>query len=108
MKNRGIVLGDVSGKGVSAALYMARLMNDIRHVSLIDPDPVVNLQDEQIGDEQIGVERIQSILLEFKGTPEGTLKKICETIHHFTGGSSQFDNMTFLMFKVANDSNNTQ
>lgn len=103
MKNSGIVLGDVSGKGVSAALYMARLMSDIRHVSLIDPDPVVNLQDEQFG-----VERIQSILLEFEGTPEGTLKKICETIHHFTGGSSQFDDMTFLMFKVANNSNNTQ
>ena len=39
MKNRGIVLGDVSGKGVSVALYMASLMSDIRHVSLIVPDP---------------------------------------------------------------------
>jgi serine phosphatase RsbU (regulator of sigma subunit)/HAMP domain-containing protein len=35
----GMVLGDVSGKGVSAALYMARLMSDFRYASMIDPDP---------------------------------------------------------------------
>ena len=187
----GIVLGDVSGKGVSAALYMARLMSDIRYVSLIDPDPVrvisqinnilvkrsrkgmfatacyllldikkrkikicnaghhpimirreheimevgkaggiplgivensryieeefsllpgdlvfmysdgvvepVNLQNEQFG-----IERIKSILLDSEATPTKTLKKICNTIHQFTNGSSQFDDMTFLMFKVAN------
>lgn len=34
-----IVLGDVSGKGVHAALQMARLMSDFRHLSRIDPDP---------------------------------------------------------------------
>jgi len=35
----GMVLGDVSGKGVSAALYMAKLMSDFRYVSLINSDP---------------------------------------------------------------------
>lgn len=35
----GIVLGDVSGKGVSAALQMARLMSDFRYVSQADPEP---------------------------------------------------------------------
>ncbi|GEM_PF-247589 len=35
----GMVLGDVSGKGVSAALYMARLMSDFRYASMIEPDP---------------------------------------------------------------------
>ncbi len=35
----GMVLGDVSGKGVSAALYMARLMSDFRYASMIDSDP---------------------------------------------------------------------
>ncbi|MBT6595575.1 MAG: SpoIIE family protein phosphatase, partial [Nitrospina sp.] len=35
----GIVLGDVSGKGVSAALYMARLMSDFRYVAMQDPQP---------------------------------------------------------------------
>ena len=35
----GIVLGDVSGKGVSAALYMARLMSDFRYVAMLDPQP---------------------------------------------------------------------
>lgn len=35
----GIVLGDVSGKGVPAALQMARLMSDFRYISLLDPAP---------------------------------------------------------------------
>lgn len=35
----GVLLGDVSGKGVSAALLMARLMSDFRYVSRIDPEP---------------------------------------------------------------------
>ncbi|MBT5470860.1 MAG: SpoIIE family protein phosphatase [Nitrospina sp.] len=35
----GMVLGDVSGKGVSAALYMAKLMSDFRYVSFIHSDP---------------------------------------------------------------------
>ena len=35
----GIVLGDVSGKGVPAALQMARLMSDFRYISQVDPAP---------------------------------------------------------------------
>jgi serine phosphatase RsbU (regulator of sigma subunit) len=35
----GIVLGDVSGKGVSAALYMARLLSDFRYMAQFDPTP---------------------------------------------------------------------
>lgn len=35
----GIVLGDVSGKGVSAALYMARLLSDFRYISQADSTP---------------------------------------------------------------------
>ncbi len=35
----GIVVGDVSGKGVSAALYMARLTRDLRYFALAEPDP---------------------------------------------------------------------
>ncbi|MFT4579249.1 MAG: serine phosphatase RsbU (regulator of sigma subunit)/HAMP domain-containing protein [Nitrospinales bacterium] len=38
-KTLGMVLGDVSGKGVSAALYMAKLMSDFRYVSLLNSDP---------------------------------------------------------------------
>ncbi|MFQ5481746.1 MAG: PP2C family protein-serine/threonine phosphatase, partial [Nitrospinaceae bacterium] len=38
-KRLGVVLGDVSGKGVSAALFMAQLLSDFRYVSLMDPDP---------------------------------------------------------------------
>ena len=185
----GIVLGDVSGKGVSAALYMARLMSDIRYVSLINPDPVLvisqlnnilakrsrkgmfatasylllDIENRKIkicnaghhalmirregkileagkaggiplgivensnyieenfslqpGDlvflysdgavepvnpqmEQFGMERIQSILLQSEGTPEETLKKISDAIARFTQDAPQFDDMTFLMFKV--------
>ena len=185
----GIVLGDVSGKGVSAALYMARLMSDIKYVSLINPDPVQvisqmnnilvkrsrkgmfatasyllldiknrklkicnaghhalmirrgktileagkaggiplgiiensNYSEEDFsllpGDlvflysdgavepvnpqmEQFGMERIQSILLESEGTPEETLKNISDAIARFTKDAPQFDDMTFLMFRV--------
>ena len=35
----GILLGDVSGKGVSAALQMARLMSDFRYVSTKNSEP---------------------------------------------------------------------
>jgi sigma-B regulation protein RsbU (phosphoserine phosphatase) len=34
-----IVAGDVAGKGVSAALHMARLMSDFRFLALADPEP---------------------------------------------------------------------
>ncbi|MDZ7335132.1 MAG: SpoIIE family protein phosphatase [candidate division KSB1 bacterium] len=36
----GLVIGDVSGKGIPAALYMARLISDLRYYSLIVPQPV--------------------------------------------------------------------
>ena len=35
----GLFIGDVSGKGVSAALYMAQLLSDFRHISQIETDP---------------------------------------------------------------------
>ncbi len=35
----GIVVGDVSGKGVSAALYMARLTRDLRYFALAESNP---------------------------------------------------------------------
>ncbi|MCC7385488.1 MAG: SpoIIE family protein phosphatase [Deltaproteobacteria bacterium] len=35
----GIVVGDVSGKGISAALYMARLTRDLRYFALAETDP---------------------------------------------------------------------
>lgn len=35
----GVVLGDVSGKGVSAALFMAQLLSDLRNVSQLETDP---------------------------------------------------------------------
>jgi serine phosphatase RsbU (regulator of sigma subunit) len=35
----GVVVGDVSGKGVSAALYMARLTRDLRYYALAESSP---------------------------------------------------------------------
>lgn len=35
----GLIMGDVSGKGVPAALFMARLMSDFRFISLIEEEP---------------------------------------------------------------------
>ena len=39
-KNKlGIVLGDVSGKGISASLFMARLTSDLQYYALLYPKP---------------------------------------------------------------------
>ncbi|WP_300463997.1 SpoIIE family protein phosphatase [Desulfobacula sp.] len=35
----GIVLGDVSGKGISASLFMARLTSDFQYFALLYPEP---------------------------------------------------------------------
>jgi sigma-B regulation protein RsbU (phosphoserine phosphatase) len=40
----GFVVGDVSGKGVPAALYMARLVSDFRVASQLHRDPALTLQ----------------------------------------------------------------
>jgi len=40
----GIVLGDVSGKGVSAALFMAQLLSDFRYTAQTEPTPENLLQ----------------------------------------------------------------
>lgn len=39
MGQLGIVLGDVSGKGISASLFMARLSSDLQYFTLLYPDP---------------------------------------------------------------------
>ena len=39
----GLVIGDVSGKGVPAALYMARLVSDFRFYTQLNRDPVATL-----------------------------------------------------------------
>jgi phosphoserine phosphatase RsbU/P len=48
----GIVVGDVSGKGVSAALYMARMTRDLRYYALAEPDPahVLNWLNRTVAD----------------------------------------------------------
>ena len=44
-KNRtGIVIGDVSGKGVPAALYMAKLGSDMRTLAFTEPSPAEALR----------------------------------------------------------------
>ncbi|MBX2813367.1 MAG: SpoIIE family protein phosphatase [Myxococcales bacterium] len=40
----GVVVADVSGKGVAAALYMARLTRDLRYLALAEEDPARVLQ----------------------------------------------------------------
>ena len=186
----GIVLGDVSGKGVSAALYMARLMSGFRYVAMLDPqlgnvipkvnnisarrsrkgmfataifllldvkskklkvcnaghhsmlirrgdreiletgkaggiplgivenasyieeevqlfpgdvvflysDGVVEPMNDQ--NEQFGMDRLQSIIIESNGMPEEILEKVDVAIQTFTRDAPQFDDMTFLAFKV--------
>ena len=43
-----IVLGDGKGKGVWVALFMARLMSDIRYVSYVNRDPVQVISNKTI------------------------------------------------------------
>ncbi len=39
----GVLIGDVSGKGISAALYMAKFISDFRYVSLVTDKPDITL-----------------------------------------------------------------
>lgn len=39
----GLVIGDVSGKGIPAALYMAKLVSDLRYYSHLKKDAVITL-----------------------------------------------------------------
>jgi len=186
----GMVLGDVSGKGVSAALYMAKLMSDFRYVALLDPQPgevirqvnkivtrrsrngmfatavymlldvkskklkvcnaghhsmLIRRGDSEIlelgkaggiplgifesstyseeeiqlfpGDvvflysdgvvepgndemEQFGMDRLRSMIVESNGMPKEILKQVENAIQTFTRDAPQFDDMTFLVFKV--------
>jgi len=186
----GMVLGDVSGKGVSAALYMAKLMSDFRYVALLDPQPgevirqvnkivtrrsrngmfatavymlldvkskklkvcnaghhsmLIRRGDSKIlelgkaggiplgifesstyseeeiqlfpGDvvflysdgvvepvndemEQFGMDRLRSMIVESNGMPKEILKQVENAIQTFTRDAPQFDDMTFLVFKV--------
>jgi sigma-B regulation protein RsbU (phosphoserine phosphatase) len=43
-KRTGIVIGDVSGKGVPAALYMARLGSDLKTLAFTEKDPAAALK----------------------------------------------------------------
>jgi phosphoserine phosphatase RsbU/P len=63
----GIVVGDVSGKGVSAALYLARLTRDIRYYALAEPDPATVLKElnravGDIGQDDIFVTLLYAVL----------------------------------------------
>ena len=40
----GVLIGDVSGKGVSAALYMARIISEFRNVANVSDSPEDALQ----------------------------------------------------------------
>jgi len=186
----GLLLGDVAGKGVSAALFMARLVSDFRYISLIDPNPasvmnrlnkllcertengmfataifllldvkskklricnsghhsmLIHRGDREIlevgkaggiplgiaenapyieeeaqlfsGDvvflysdgvvepmndkkEQFGMDRLRSMIVESNGTPEEILENVNTAIQAFTCDVPQFDDMTFMVFKV--------
>ncbi|HYA31633.1 MAG TPA: PP2C family protein-serine/threonine phosphatase, partial [Thermodesulfovibrionales bacterium] len=39
----GVLIGDVSGKGISAALYMAKFISDFRYASLVTDKPDITL-----------------------------------------------------------------
>ena len=50
--------------------------------------------------EQFGMDRLQSMIVESNRTPEGVLEKVENAIQTFTHNAPQFDDMTFLVFKV--------
>lgn len=186
----GIVLGDVSGKGVGAALHMARLMSDFRYISrylheparllsqvnnvLVDRArrgmfttvvfavldlkkktikvanaghhpillinkkkkileygqasgaplgiiPKITYQQEEIdlqkGDTVLiytdgaiepknkkkvpfGLKRVRDLLKKDQSSPEELIDKLQKSIQRFVGTQQQFDDLTFLSFKV--------
>ncbi|MCL5023514.1 MAG: SpoIIE family protein phosphatase [Nitrospirae bacterium] len=53
----GVLIGDVSGKGISAALYMAKFISDFRHVSLLTdrPDVALNRLNAQASGAPLGM-----------------------------------------------------
>ena len=48
----GVTIGDVSGKGMPAALYMARLLSDFRFQAhqLEDPEPTMDIINEMLAE----------------------------------------------------------
>ncbi|MBT3508269.1 MAG: serine/threonine-protein phosphatase, partial [Nitrospina sp.] len=61
-------------------------------------DGVIEPVNDQM--EQFGLDRLRSMINESHGTPEEILKKIDNSIQTFTGDAPQFDDMTFLVFRV--------
>ena len=63
----GIVVGDVAGKGIGAALYMARLTRDLRYIALAESDPArvlewMNQSVAESGHDDIFVTLIYAVL----------------------------------------------
>ena len=50
--------------------------------------------------EHFGMDRLRSMIVESNGTPEGVLEKVENAIQTCTHNAPQFDDMTFLVFKV--------
>ena len=61
-------------------------------------DGVVEPMNDQ--KEHFGMERLQSMITESNGTPEEILENVDNAIQTFTRNAPQFDDMTFLVFKV--------
>ncbi|MEW6108378.1 MAG: GAF domain-containing SpoIIE family protein phosphatase [Nitrospirota bacterium] len=53
----GVFIGDISGKGISAALYMAKIVSDFRYLSRLMeyPDVVLNLLNSQMANAPRGM-----------------------------------------------------
>jgi len=61
-------------------------------------DGVVEPMNDQ--KEHFGMTRLRSMISEPSGTPEEILEKVENAIQTFTRNAPQFDDMTFLMFKI--------
>ncbi len=56
-RKMGVLIGDVSGKGISAALYMAKFISDFRYASLVTdrPDKTFNRLNSQAATAPLGM-----------------------------------------------------
>ena len=61
-------------------------------------DGVVEPMNDQ--KEQFGMGRLRSMIVESNGLPEEILENVDNTIQAFTRDAPQFDDTTFLVFKV--------
>jgi sigma-B regulation protein RsbU (phosphoserine phosphatase) len=114
-----IVVGDISGKGISAALLMATLqaamrsqlltmrqagsesleqrLSDIMAIFTDGVTEAMNGADEEFGEERL----IQALQESQSHAPEGIYRHVTDRVRSWQGAQKQHDDITLIVVKVA-------